>query len=367
MGEARVANPLVDQFRRGGVPEDLRLLAAQGALPLTPADLVDLVLLLLADPSEAVRTAAESTLRGFPASDLGPIAKDRGTAPEVLAWILASRPERDLRESVLQNTSTHDEDIEQLVGGFSSELAELVVINQTRLLRRTPLLEALEANPSLSNDQKRRLRELRESFHIGAAPPPAAAPSTAPPPVPAVPAPQAPAAVAREPEPAPIVEETLDEDQAVARYLTDDERNETQKVNAVQRIFRLNTAQKVILALKGSREERTVLIRDPNRMVASAVLGSPRLTEAEVDTIAGMRNVSDEVLRAVGQNRDWTKRYSVVVSLVKNPRTPIAVSIGLVARLNPRDLRLLATDRNVSEVVRRQAQNFVRTSAGGAR
>src|SRR4029077_3155911 len=116
---------------------------------------------------------------------------------------------------------------------------------------------------------------------------------------------------------------------------------------------RLNTAEKVVAALKGSREERAVLIRDPNRIVSSAVLGSPKLTEAEIESISAMKNVSAEILRQIGNNKDFTKRYSILSNLVKNPRTPLAVSIGMVPRLNPRDMKSVAIDRNVPEVIRK--------------
>lgn len=154
----------------------------------------------------------------------------------------------------------------------------------------------------------------------------------------------------------------MSEDQAIVHYLSDDERRETEKISAVQRLYRLNTADKVITALKGSREERALLVRDPNRIVASAVLGSPRLTDAEVEAFAGMRNISDQVLRQIGNHKEWTKRYGVVSSLVRNPRTPLGVSLGMVSRLNPRDLKGLSVDRNVPEVIRKQAQKFVRST-----
>ena len=83
-------------------------------------------------------------------------------------------------------------------------------------------------------------------------------------------------------------------------------------MSAVQKIYRLNTAEKLITALKGSREERAILIRDPNRLVATAVLGSPRITEAEIESISGMKSVSDEMLRTIGNHREWTKRYTCV-------------------------------------------------------
>lgn len=350
MSEARVVNPLVLQFRAGGVPRDLRLLAAQGALPLKPVDLLELLHHLLADHDPEVAGAAQASLVAQPAAEILPLLKDRETPPQVLAWAAAHRSERELREAVLQNTSLPDQAIEALAPGLSEHLAELVVINQVRLLRRTSLLEALEGNPSLSNDQRRRLRELRETFRIGEIPAPSEEPAAEA------------AAPAEEPAPVEEVAEEpiLTEDEALARYLTEAERGEQDKVGAVQKVFRLNTAQKVILALKGTREERTILVRDPNRIVSSAVLGSPKLSEAEIEAFAAMRNISQDVLRQIGNQREWTKRYTVLASLVKNPRTPVGISMSLVSRMNPRDMRGLTTDRNVPEVIRKHAQKFVR-------
>ena len=127
----------------------------------------------------------------------------------------------------------------------------------------------------------------------------------------------------------------------------------------------MNTAEKVIAALKGTREERSVLIRDRNRIVSTAVLGSPKLTEAEIEQISAMKNVGDDVLRSIANNREWTKKYTVLLNLVKNPRTPIGLSVGMVARLNPRDMRAMTTDRNVSEVIRKAALKFVKGGGKG--
>jgi hypothetical protein len=358
MSETRVSNPLIAQFRRGGIPRELRLMAAQGALPLKPEDLVELLHFLVEDEDSDVAGGAHATLAAMPAAELLPVLKDRQTPAGILGWGLANRLERELREAVLQNPSTPDEAIEAEVAELPEDLAELVVINQVRLLRRTTLLEHLEANPHLNRDQQRRLRELRESFHIGDVAP---AEMPAPPPAPAVSAPAAaPAPESETPaEPVALESEITSEVDAMFRYLTEEERQEAERISTVQRIYRLNTAEKIITALKGSREERAVLVRDPNRLVSSAVLGSPKMTDAEVEAFAGMRNISDEVLRQIGNNREWTKRYGVVASLVKNPRTPLGVSLGMVSRLNPRDIKGLATDRNVPEVLRRQAQKFI--------
>ena len=358
MAEARATNPLVLQFRRGGVARDLRLMAAQGLLPLKPEDLLELWTGLVGDADDAVRTAAEKSLTDFAAAELLPILKSRDTPVAVLAWAVSRRAEPELREATLQNTSLPDDVIERLASTLPQALAELVVINQTRLLRSTPLLVAIESNAGLSNDQKRRLRELRETFRVGEQP--AAAPAPAP-----APAPQPPAA---EPAPEPEVEveevpeyeQLLSEEEFIVRTLAEEDRQKVEKVSAVQKIYRLNTAEKIITALKGSREERSILIRDPNRLVATAVLGSPRITEAEIESISAMKSVSDEILRTIGNHREWTKRYTVLNNLVRNPRTPVGIALSMVPRLNPRDIKGIAVDRNVPEPVRKQAQKFVK-------
>src|SRR5512139_3005932 len=214
MADARSTNPLVEQFRRGGVARDLRLMAAQGLLPLKSEDLLELWTTLVSDPDEAVRAAGEASLASFPAPEFLPILKSRDTPPGVLTWAVTHRHEHELREAALQNTSLPDETIEALAPTLPQALAELVVINQTRLLRRTSLLVALESNAGLNNDQKRRLRELRETFRIGEQP--EAAPAQ-----PAAPAPGTPPEAAPPPEPEPEIAPAGDifmtEDGAIVR------------------------------------------------------------------------------------------------------------------------------------------------------
>lgn len=127
----------------------------------------------------------------------------------------------------------------------------------------------------------------------------------------------------------------------------------------VLRIAGLTVAQKVALAMKGSREERTVLVRDPNKLVGVAVLSSPKLTDSEVESIARMASVSDDVLRVIAGNRAWMKRYGVVLALARNPKTPVTIAMNLLSRLAERDLRALSTDRNVAEAVRISARQRV--------
>jgi hypothetical protein len=118
----------------------------------------------------------------------------------------------------------------------------------------------------------------------------------------------------------------------------------------------LPITDKIKLAMKGTREQRGQLIRDANRMVAAAVLSSPKLTEAEVEAFTKMGNVSEEVLRIIGMNRSWLKNYGVVLGLVRNPKTPPAISMHMLHRLSERDVKMIMVDRNVPEVLRLAAR-----------
>lgn len=122
----------------------------------------------------------------------------------------------------------------------------------------------------------------------------------------------------------------------------------------------LPIVERMKLAMKGTRSQRAQLIRDSNKLVAAAVLSSPKLTETEVEAFAKMANVSEEVLRAISINRTWMKNYGVVAGLTRNPKTPPGISMHLVQRLNEKDLKMLTTDRNVPEAVRLAARKFLR-------
>ena len=134
---------------------------------------------------------------------------------------------------------------------------------------------------------------------------------------------------------------------------------EEARASTLQKISAMSVAERMNLAMKGSREERAVLIRDPNKIVGVAVLSSPKLTEMEVESIAKMTSISDELLRIIANTRAWVKNYGVTVALTRNPKTPVAVSMNMLARLNDRDLKVLSTDRNVPEILRITARKKV--------
>jgi hypothetical protein len=128
---------------------------------------------------------------------------------------------------------------------------------------------------------------------------------------------------------------------------------------APQVLSTLPIMARIKLAMKGTRTHRAQLIRDSNKLVAAAVMSSPKLTETEVEAFAKMANVSEDVLRIIASNRAYTKNYSIISALTRNPKCPPAISMQMIQRLNERDQKSLSIDRNVPEAVRLAARKFV--------
>ena len=137
------------------------------------------------------------------------------------------------------------------------------------------------------------------------------------------------------------------------------EAGEARRMATVQRLAAMTVSEKIKAAMRGSREERNILIRDPNKLVSLAVLSSPKVNDHDIESFAKMANVSEDVLRVIGTTRAWTKSYAVVRSLAFNPKSPIAVSMTLVSRLVEKDVRMLSTDRNIAEPVKILARKAV--------
>lgn len=158
--------------------------------------------------------------------------------------------------------------------------------------------------------------------------------------------------------PTPDTEEPLIDNDLAA--LNVEGTTEEEKTKSFQeRLANMTVPEKVKCASKGTREMRAILIRDPNRMVAAAVLSCPKVNEAEVESFAKMGNVSEEILRSIAMSRAWTKSYGVLLALVKNSKTPVALTLNMMQRLNDSDVKKLSTDRGVPEAVRVAAKRKV--------
>ena len=144
--------------------------------------------------------------------------------------------------------------------------------------------------------------------------------------------------------------------------------DKAKRLTLLARLSQMSVVDRIQLAIKGSREERMLLIRDPNKIVQRGVLQSARLTDQEVESFAAMTNLTAEVLRHISMNRAFMKNYVVVKNLAKNPKTPLDVSLRLLQRLTAPDLKLLTTNKNIPETLKSTAmklhrqRNMARTS-----
>jgi len=370
---------ILSKLKEGNAPLTVRQSAARGVLPVGQEELLGILVYLQNDPEEEIREAARQTLANEYSDNLLLTIAESNTAPvEVLEYF--GRPplrSSELLEALIQNKSTPDSTIASLAGQVDSRLIEVILINLMRLLRSPFILEALEANPGQTPDITRRLREIREEFfekrnnfipiHRTRAEEKAMASQAAE------------EVLDEETTAMTVYSEELREGEdttsATLESLRDDgfesfdEMGEDERLSTIQRVSRMTVSERVQTALKGNREERIILIRDANRIVASAVLDSPKLTDSEVEAIALMKNVSQEVLRLVGTKREFAKNYIVIHNLVKNARTPIATTLGLISRILTNDLRALSRNKNVPEVLRKTAQRQVqiRTAPKDAR
>lgn len=248
--DAGFSTPLLDFFRRGEVPRDVRLLAAKGALAPRAHEQLALLMLLVRDSDKEIASVADQTLSVIPEDSL------------------------------------------------SEFLARSDVSDATRAFFSLRGIEPAEAGSPDSDD--------------------------------------------------PLFDSDEEDDEEFDESLP-----------LVERIAGMSVAQRVVRAMKGSREERAILIRDPNKLVNVAVLSSPKLTDTEIEGIARMANVSEEVLRIIGRTRAWIKSYPVVVALARNPKTPVATSLTVLGRLMEKDLKTISTDHNVPDVLRATARRRV--------
>jgi hypothetical protein len=160
----------------------------------------------------------------------------------------------------------------------------------------------------------------------------------------------------------PVEASVVDIDEPLVPVDESDQPDEVEKSAEPTLLSALSVMERMKLAMKGTREQRAVLIRDPNRLVSAAVLSSPKLNTSEIEAFARMSNVAEESLRIIATNRAWIKNYAVVAALVRNPKTPPALSLHFVPRLVEKDIKGLASDRNVPEILRISARRVLTKS-----
>jgi len=378
------------------------LAAASGLLPLPQNDLLEVLVFLSQSNDTEIATAARETLAEQNNDELLVLARIETTSPRVLGYLTSrANNTRELHEAVIQNRRTPDEALSQFARSASDpSLVELIALNQERLVRYPQLIEAILANPARSSEAERRARETKKEFfekergarqiaeELRARGKVAAAEffetadlSTDDGGELSV---EDAWLIAEHIEvtdddiddswlPAERYEELLgesaEERAATVQRIIESERVETgaissERVSMIRRLMLMNTRDRMKLAMKGDREARTILVRDSNRVVSTGVVNNPKITEHEVENIAAMRTVSDEVLRLISMNRTWARAYPIIHNLSRNPKTPIPTVMNILPRIRTKDLKNLSQNRNVSEAVRRQALRIAGARSG---
>ncbi len=370
-GEEPAASPLLRSILSGSAPLQVKLAAARGALPLSRPELLQALVSLAADGEPQVSETALDSLAKWPAPEMAILAADPETPAGILSFLLTlPSSDESVLASLCANLSTPIESLSAAARSFPHEKLDVFLSAQTRLIQAPRLVDALEANPTLTPLQRSKVEEVRHHFFRAPAERAAArreaGPSVAEPRAPAAPPPlpdashhpRAPGAPRTPPEGGagaalPPGEAGADE---AGEPLDEDLEKST---GVYQRILKLNVTEKITLATRGEREERLILIRDSNRSVQVAVISSPKLTEQEVEIIAKMRNVKDNILRSISARRDWMKNYGIVKGLASNPKTPLPVAMELLKRLTVNDLKTLVTDRNLADTLRRMGKKIL--------
>jgi hypothetical protein len=393
--EITSTNPVVQSIISGTVPAAARMAAARGMLPLPQADLLEALVHLSADNDPEVARAAQETLAGQSPNELFGIAKASDTAPAVLGYLASmSDSAGEIHEAVAGNLNTPDEAIALLARTTTDgSLLELITLNQQRLIRAAGIIDAILLNPARTPEAERRALETRREFfekergarqiaeELRARGNSAAAEFFESAELSTVAGELSvddawliaqhievsdedidDSWLARE-----WIEEMLTETPeqiaANAQMVINAERMEAgevspERISLIRRILFMTVKDRVKLGMKGDREARGILVRDSNKIVATAVIHNPRLTDNEVENIAAMRTISDEVLRLIGMNRAWARSYPIIHNLARNPRTPMATAVHILPRIRSKDLKAISLNRNVSDAVRRQANRL---------
>jgi hypothetical protein len=355
-------NPLVEKFLLGQLPEPLASTLVSGGLPVPPMDLLQ-ALAHAVFQETGLGSKALETLMAMPESFLANALVGPVEPAGPLGLVLMHRKEPALLESALLHENITAEWVERAVPSLPGPVLEIALNNQVLWLERPAILDLLEVHPEADYQIKRRVNEFRrdvlrlvpaelaqERLEVideveagrldrswSELPLPQESPADEP-------APQA--------APATRTAETL------AREVVADTGEEI-PLRLAQRVMKLRTNQKIMLAIKGGKEERALLIREANRLIQVNVVRNGRITEGEVAFIAQMRAISDEVIRIIAANREWMKKYTIMKNIVMNPKTPLALSLNFFKRLIDLDLKILVRDKNVPEILRREAKRYL--------
>jgi hypothetical protein len=342
-----------------GAPGPMKLMAAKGAAPLRPAELVTAIYQLTFDADAAVKAAAEAAPGALPDRIVGPALAERLPAPVLHFFAGRVPPGRsEALEKILYNAATADESFVLMAGRLNERELEIIFENEARILRCPAILAALFANREARMSSLNRAIELcarngvrvegipsfdevAKSIAEGAGEPAAADASFA-----------------------GVLAATEAEAATEAPPATAAAGEEPKKKSAVIDFTRLKLHEKIRLATLGNGYCRQNLIRDPNRIVALAAIRSPRITDSEIIAASGNRTVCEDVVRYIANQRDLVKAYQVRLNLVQNPKCPLALSVRFLNTLQGDDVKLLARSKNVPAALGAAARRLLSARQG---
>jgi len=341
---------LVSLLRSGQAPIEIRRFAAEGLLPLDATDRLRALFAVLRDSDREIAAMADATFAVIPLDDLADFLLLADALPAEIDAIASRTDDAVVLERVVRHRNVSDATLAALARTVGGTTQEALVVNHARLLRNPALIAAMFENPELTADSRRVLNEIKEEFFeketrrrearlVREKPAEPEPPIEIPPPS------------ALEAE-----EEEEEEPDAPSAPTAETQEDSVGVEELYYRIVAMTVPQRVKLALTGGREERRILIADGSRMVGLAVLRARGLNLTEVEGFCGMRHLDAEIFKKISTTRDWVRRPVIALALVKNPKVPLTVSLPLIKRLQMRDLRNIARDRNLPEAVRGMAR-----------
>jgi len=382
---------MIELMRQSAVPANVMRSAARGALALPPPEMIEILVYLTTNPVFAEQ--AKMTLAGWEEASSILVAGDPSTPKEVLDYLVDPQNRRPrLIPELIENPSVEEKHLLDMAQAESRELVDMMLASKR--VRKSPhVLHALATNPHLNPDEAQKVQQalLDLGEDVAAVPAGAAETVTAADDeetakylaehaaeiaaeegkafelvgahesheeVAAIAAVtgQAPAASATAPAAAATTSPAaVAEPAAAAAPAAKAVPQERERISVIQKIARLTVGERVQLAMKGTKDERFVLIRDGSKVVSSAVLESPKVSDAEIEQFAAMKNVQESVLRGITQKRKFMKNYGVIRALINNPRVPIDLGLGLMNHLLLNDLKALSMNKNVSDTLRKLA------------
>jgi hypothetical protein len=374
--------PILELIKKNAVPVNVMRSAAMGSLPISADETLE-VLVYLTNNSLFGQDARMTLARWDAQSAMDVLGKET-TAPDVLLYFWQEQNRRPgLMPTLIENPAIPENLLMELAGDGSREIVNML-LTSARARALPSVVEALSANEYVTPAEAEALRSsiARPVEHEAAPPELAEAGETSPEveaahkafeqehaseiaaeegkPFELVKDEETPSeATAAGAEEAAPVADVVPQEQATAApgaaALDEFEAEEQKRLTILQRVSKLNVGQRIKLGFIGSREERAILIRDTARLVQNAVLSSPKVTDAEVESFAGSKNLQENVFREIARQRRFVKLYPVVRNLVNNPKCPLDISLTLIKTLMVYDLKSLRHNKNVPDTIRKVA------------